>query len=102
MAKLFNLGLFDEQMDDLLVEENTVCDVLRLPLGDIDEVYFNDTPTNWNELINVCDFTRERMTLTEILQEGITTDTAFYGLLSDGRYLVFNPNYNVALNIEEK
>ena len=93
MAKLFNLGLFDEQLDRLYVEENTVCDVLRFPLGDIYEVYFNDTPSiDWDELEKVCGFIRTKMTLIEIFQEGINIETAFYGVLADDRYLFFNPN----------
>lgn len=100
MAKLFDLGLFDERLDRLYVEENTVCEVLRFPLGPIDEVYFNDTPSaDWDDLIENCDFTRTKMTLTEIFQEGINTETAFYGVLADDRYVVFNPNYNVALTV---
>lgn len=100
MAKLFNLGLFDEQLDRLYVEENTVCDVMLFPLGEVYEVYFNDAPsTDWQELEEVCGFIRTKMTLTEIFQKGINTDTAFYGVLADDRYLVFNPNYNVALKI---
>ena len=95
MTKLFNLGLFDEQLDKLYVEENTVCDVLLSPLGDIDEVYFNDTPSaDWQELEQDCGFIRTKMTLTDIFKKGINTDTAFYGVLADNRYLVFTPNFN--------
>ena len=95
MKKLFNLGLFDEQLDELYVEKNTICDVLLSQIGDIDEVCFNDNPPDyWQELEEDCGFIRTKMSVTDIFKKGINTNTAFYGVLADNRYLVFTPNFN--------